>query len=75
MNGTGPRSTVGKVSGGRRLLAAKSSALSLSSDRPILKWRLLIMNQEGLLSFTSESVCTKYWLTALSSLSMKSVVR
>ena len=31
--------------------------------------------QEGLLSVTSESMCTKYWLTACSSLPRKSVVR
>ena len=32
--------------------------------------------QEGLLSVTSESMCTKYWLTACSSLPQeKSVVR
>ena len=34
MNGTWPRSIVGKVSGCRRLLTAKSSALSSSPDRP-----------------------------------------
>ena len=31
--------------------------------------------QEGLLSVTSESMCTKYWLTACSSLPRKSVAR
>ena len=31
--------------------------------------------QEGLLSVTSKSMCTKYWLTACSSLPRKSVVR
>ena len=83
MNGTGPRSTVGKVSGCRRLLTAKSSALSSSPDRPntwveIVDHGLIPMvclplqlNQERLLSFTSESICTKYWLITLSSLSMK----
>ena len=29
--------------------------------------------QEGLLSFTIESICTKYWLSALSSLPRKKV--
>ena len=32
---------------------------------------LLLLNQEGLLSVTSESMCTKYWLTACSSLPRK----
>ena len=37
---------------------------------------LLPLNQEGFLSVTSESVCTKYWLIAESSLPRKkSVVR
>ena len=34
---------------------------------------LLLLIQEGLLSVTSESMCTKYWLTALSSLPRKKV--
>ena len=32
---------------------------------------LIPLIQEGLLSVTSESMCTKYWLTAYSSLSRK----
>ena len=38
---------------------------------PPLRWFI----QEGLLSVTSESMCTNYWLTACSSLPRKSVVR
>ena len=50
---------------------------------PILSWRLIMkwflrsfspfrwFIQEGLLSVTSESMCTNYWLTACSSLSRK----
>ena len=38
---------------------------------PPFRWFI----QEGLLSVTSESMCTKYWLTACSSLPRKSVVR
>ena len=38
---------------------------------PPFRWII----QEGLLSVTSESMCTKYWLTACSSLPRKSVVR
>ena len=34
---------------------------------------LLPLIQEGLLSAVSESLCTKYWLTAKSSLSRKKV--
>ena len=37
---------------------------------------LLLLIQEGLLSVTRESMCTKYWLTAISSLPRKkNVVR
>ena len=32
-----------------------------------------VLIQEGLLSVTSESMCTKYWLTALLSLPMEQV--
>ena len=38
---------------------------------PPFRWII----QEGLLSVSSESMCTKYWLTACSSLPRKSVVR
>ena len=38
---------------------------------PPFRWII----QEGLLSVTSESMCTTYWLTACSSLPRKSVVR
>ena len=34
---------------------------------------LLLLIQEGLLSVTGQSMCTKYWLTALSSLPRKKV--
>ena len=36
---------------------------------------VILLIQEGLLSVTSESMCTNYWLTACSSLPGKSVVR
>ena len=38
---------------------------------PLFRWFI----QEGLLSVTSESMCTNYWLTTCSSLPRKSVVR
>ena len=41
------------------------------SHSPPFSWII----QEGLLSVTSESMCTKYWLIACSSLPRKSVVR
>ena len=36
---------------------------------------LLLLIQEGVLSVKSESMCMEYWLTALSSLPRKSVIR
>ena len=36
---------------------------------------LVLLIQEGLLSVTSEIMCTEYWLTLLSKLAQKNVVR
>ena len=44
---------------------------NFDSHFPPYRWIM----QEGLLSVTSKSMCTKYWLTASSSLLRKSVVR
>ena len=43
------------------------SYINFYGHSPPFRWII----QEGLLSVTSESMCTKYWLTACSSLPMK----
>ena len=47
------------------------------SDHIIIYTAILLLPliQEGLLSVTSESMCTKYWLTTKSSLPWKTVAR
>ena len=82
---TGPRSPVGNMSGNRCESDCRSRVASLIPARshtnfrgdwswnnlyrhpPPFRWII----QEGLLSVTSESMCTKYWLTACSSLPRK----
>ena len=81
---TGPRSAVGKVSGNRCESDFRSRGREFDPGpvpyfrgdwlwnnfyihSPPFRW----ISQEGLLSVTSESMCTKYWLTACSSWSMK----
>ena len=50
------------------LIPAQSQTF-VEIDREIISMVvLLLLIQEGLLSVTSESMCTKYWLTAQSSL-------
>ena len=81
---TGPRSAVGNVSGNRCQSDCRSRGREFNPGavpyfRGDWSWnyfyghsppfRLII--QEGLLSVTSESMCTKYWLTACSSLPRK----
>ena len=85
---TGPRSAVGNVSGYRCVSDCRSRGREFDpgpvpyfrGDRswndfyghsPPFRWFI----QEGLLSVTSESMCTNYWLTACSSLPRKCVVR
>ena len=85
---TGPRSAVGNVSGNRCVSDCWSRGREFDpgpvpffrgdwswnnfyGHTPPFRWVI----QEGLLSVTSESMCTKYWLTACSSLPRKSVVR
>ena len=86
---TGPRSTVGNVSGNRcesdcryrgcefdpgpvPYFCGDRSWNNFNCHSPPFRWII----QEGLLSFTSESMCMKYWLTACSSSPRKkSVVR
>ena len=77
---TGPHSTVGNVSGNRCESDCKSRGREFDpcpvlyfrgdwswnncyGHSPPFRWII----QEGLLSVTSESMCTKYWLTACSS--------
>ena len=77
---TGPRSAVGNVSGNRCQSDCRSSCHefypcpvpyfrgdwswnNFYGHSPSLGWII----QEGLLSVTRESMCTKYWLTACSS--------
>ena len=81
---TWPRSAVGNVSGNRCLSDCRSrdrefdpgpvsyfrgywSWNNFYGHSPPFRWVI----QEGLLSVTSESMCTKYWLTACSSLPRK----
>ena len=81
---TGPRSAVGNVSGCRCLSDCRSRGREFDpgpvpyfrgdwswnnfyGHSPPFRWFI----QEGLLSVTSESMCTNYWLTACSSLPRK----
>ena len=85
---TGPCSAVGNMSGNRCESDFRSRDLEFDprpvpyfrgdwswnnfyGHSPPFRWII----QEGLLSVTSESMCTKYWLTACSSLPRKNVVR
>ena len=80
----GPRSAVGNVSGYRCVSDCRSRGRKFDpgpvpyfcgdwswndfySHSPPFRWFI----QEGLLSVTSESMCTNYWLTACSSLPRK----
>ena len=40
------------------------SHIFMEIDHEIISMVILLLNQEGLLSVRSESMCTKYWLTA-----------
>ena len=88
LNCTGPHSAVGNVSGNRCESDCRSRGREFDpgpvpyfrgdwswnnfyGHSPPFRWII----QEGLFSVTSESMCTKYWLTACSSLPRKSVVR
>ena len=75
---TGPRSAVGNASGNRCESDCRSRGSEFDPSpvpyfRAYWSWNNLYghsrpfcwLNQEGLLSVTSESMCTKYWLTAL----------
>ena len=81
---TGPRSAVGNVSGYRCVSDCRSRGREFDpgpvpyfrgdwswnnfyGHSPPFRWFI----QEGLLSVTSESLCTNYWLTACSSLPRK----
>ena len=81
---TGPRSAVGNVSGYRCVSDCRSRGREFDpgpvpyfrgdwswnnfyGHSPSFRWFI----QEGLLSVTSESMCTNYWLTACSSLPRK----
>ena len=83
---TGPRSTVGNVSGNRCESDCRSSGNDFDPGpvpyfrgnwlwnnfygvSPPFRWII----QEGLLSVTSKSMCTKYWLTACLSFLRKKV--
>ena len=85
---SGPRSAVGNVPGYRCMSDCRSRGREFDpgpfpyfrgdwswnnfyGHSPPFRWFI----QEGLLSVTSESMCTNYWLTACSSLPRKSVVR
>ena len=87
-NMTGPRSAVGNVSGYKCVPDCKSRGREFDpgpvpyfrgdwswnnfyGHSPPFRWFI----QEGLLSVTSESMCTNYWLTACSSQPRKSVVK
>ena len=80
----GPRSAVGNVSGYRCVSDCRSRGREFDPGQvpyfpgdwlwndfyghsPPFRWFI----QEGLLSVTSESICTNYWLTACSSLPRK----
>ena len=80
---TGPRSAVSNVSGNRCESAADPGVASsiparyhafVEIDYEIISTVILLI-QEELLSVTSENMCTKYWLTACSSLPRKKCVR
>ena len=82
---TAPRSAVtgGNVSGKKCETDFRSRGRELDTglvpyfrgiDHKIISTVILLL-QEGLLSVTSESMCTKYWLNAYSSLPRKNVVR
>ena len=79
-----PRSAVGNMSGSRCMSYCRSRGWEFDpgpvpyfrgdwswndfySHSPPFRWFI----QEGLLSFTSESMCTNYWLTSCSSLPRK----
>ena len=47
------------------------SHTSVEIDHEIISTVILLPSAEGLMSVTSESMCTKYWLTPSSSLSRK----
>ena len=81
---TGPRSAVGNVSGNRCKSDCRSRGRKFNpgpvpyfrgdwswnnfyGHSPPFRWII----QEGLLSVTSESMCTKYWFTACSNLHRK----
>ena len=66
---TGPVSVVGNVSNCRSRGRERSHTF-MENDHEIISTVILLLRliQEGLLSVTSESMCTKYWLTAYSSL-------
>ena len=81
---TGPRSAVGNVSGYRCVSDCRSRGREFDPDpvpyfRGDWSWNNFYCHsppfhwfiQEGLLSVTSESMCTNYWLTACSSLPRK----
>ena len=83
-NYTGPRSAVGNVSGYRCVSDCRSRDREFDSGpvpyfRGDWSWNNFYGHsspfrwfiQEGLLSVTSESMCTNYWLTACSSLPRK----
>ena len=84
---TGLRIAVGNVSGYRCVSECRSrgcefdpgrSHTFMEIDHEIISTVILLPSAElsrELLSVTRESMCTKYWLTACSSLSRKSVVR
>ena len=86
--GTGSRSAVKKVSGNRCESECRSKGrefdpgvvhyfhgdwlfFNFYGHSPPFCWII----QEGLLSVTSKSICTKYWLTSCSSLPRNSVAR
>ena len=54
----GPRSTIGRAPDSQ----ARGPEFDTRSDH--ILWFLLPLFQEGQLSVTGESMCTKYWLTA-----------
>ena len=85
---TGPPRAVGNVSGNRCESDSRSRGCdfypgpvpyfrgdwswnNFYGHSPSFRWII----QDGLLSVTSECICTKYWLTACLSLSRKNVVR
>ena len=66
---TGPVSVVGNASDCRSRGRERSHTF-MEIDHEIISTVILLLRliQGGLLSVTSESMCTKYWLTAYSSL-------